>query len=127
MQEEQAMNEKMSSLFKKAEIILYAGPFFIGWIPGIWRYEFSENEFKVAISGMIMLVLYSIILMLNHTIAFLDIAGYSQYPLYIDSVFALLYIGATILNTYNQLKGNRKFCPLHGRVMRSIEKTVKAF
>lgn len=127
LKENLKMNKNNYPFVKKLELILYMGPFFIGWVLGIWMYTFDRYEFKTAISGMIMLILYSILLIINHMIAFMDIGGYGEYPIYLDSILSLFYLGSTLYNTINHINGKKKFCPLHKRIIYSIERTVESF
>jgi len=84
--------EKNQENIKKAEKILYLGPFLIGWVPGIWLYNFDAYEFKLASTGFLQLIIYSLILTLNHFLAYLDLGGYGNYPLYLDSLLAMAYL-----------------------------------
>ncbi|GEM_PF-3728635 len=110
---------------KKAEKILYLGPFLIGWVPGIWLYNFDTYEFKLALTGFLQLVIYSAILTLNHFLAYLDLGGYGNYPLYLDSLLAVGYLAVSIRNIRINWNQEEKTIPSPDGLLRAVENLTR--
>jgi len=90
------------------ELFLITGPTLIGWVPGILKYEYYEERFKLGMQSMAVFLLYIAMLILNQIIVSMNIGEYKYYAFYIDSFFCLLYLitcfylykRAKIRNTY---------------------------
>jgi len=82
------------------------GPFLIGWIIGIYKFDSNSRLFALSLQEMFLFLIYILILFLNHVLAFLNVFNYSDYPYYIDSVLALLYLFFSIKNYLDINKTN---------------------
>ncbi len=117
--------EKNQENIKKAEKILYLGPFLIGWVPGIWLYNFDAYEFKLALTGFLQLIIYSLILTLNHFLAYLDLGGYGNYPFYLDSLLAMAYLAVSIRNIRSNWDAPGGLLPSPEKLLRVVENTTR--
>ncbi len=117
--------EKNQENIKKAEKILYLGPFLIGWVPGIWLYNFDAYEFKLASTGFLQLIIYSLILTLNHFLAYLDLGGYGNYPFYLDSLLATGYLAISIRNIIQNWNAPGELLPSPEKLLRVVENTTR--
>lgn len=89
---------------------LSTGPGLVGFIYGVLSFKPDDDIFKASVQSMLLSLLYMGLLAFNHSIAFLDLFGYQEFPFYADSVFAIIYL---VAGTMNYLKFHGGKIKLH--------------
>ncbi|HRP70437.1 MAG TPA: hypothetical protein PLY93_12970 [Turneriella sp.] len=102
------------------EKFIIAGPLFVGFILGIWRYAPGSKQFEVAFQSLVFFVVY-----LSALIFFqlLDSIFFDSMPIILASIrsfLALAYIGVTLKQFFEWRHEKLQFYPLTQRLRSRI-------